>query len=489
MSNKALELARFYQLHMPAFASDCLHIRLEQGGIALFDFNDTQWDLHKRLEHQLGTRGKVRAIILKPRREGMSTYIGARFFHKTIYGDAINTRITTHLDDSTKALFRMVKLFHSHMPVELRPSSTEDSANSLAFKSNLSRYSLATAGTAEAGRGDLTHLFHGSEVSFWRNAESVAAASIETVGDAPGTEIVLESTGMPGTFFEELWYKSLKLDEYLNVFYPWYTSKRNRMVADGLVPTPEEKELLTTYPGMTLENLAFRRSRLALGSETVFRREYPATPADAFIADAALSFISPEIVEIAASRRHKPFSEMPLILGVDPSQTADGDHVGLCIRQGNSVEKLAKFRRETVQERADVIRTFFTNHGCDHMFIDQGGSGKEIYELLIQWGLDRTRMTLIPFGAKSSNKKLYPNKRVEMYSNARQWLIEEGKIPDDLEFKAELSLTKGVIDNNGQQVLEKKKDMRRSPNLADAFVLTFAYPVTSRQGKHRTGTY
>nr|WDY38252.1 large terminase protein [Caudoviricetes sp.] len=487
--SKAVELARYYQRHFPAFANDCLKIMLEESGLGPLSLNNTQSDLHSRLERQLNTKGKVRAIILKPRREGMSTYIGARFFHKTIYGNGLNTRITTHLDRATKALFKMVKTFHQKMPVELRPMSGEDSANSLTFPYSNGSYALSTARSSAAGRAELTHLLHCSEVAYWHDAEEVVSSTVETVGDKPGTEIIFESTGAPGTYFEELWAKSLGTEDYENIFYPWYISDRNTAPAVGLVPTAEEKELLKVYPAMTLENIAFRRAKLVLSSEAKFRREYPATPADAFTADADESFISPEIVEIAAHRKHEPFADDVRILGVDPSQTSGGDYCGLVLRHGNKVEKLAKFRRERVQERTDIIKRFFADNNCDHMFIDQGGSGKEIYDLLIEWGVPRPQITLVPFGASSSNKALYPNKRVEMYHLARNWLTEEGCIPNDMEFKAELSLTKSVIDNSGQEVLEKKKNMRRSPNLADAFVLTFAYPVKARNVKHRRGSY
>lgn len=488
--NPAIELAAYYRDHFRAFAFDCLHIALEAGGVGRLDFNPTQLELHRRLEEQRQLTGKVRAVVLKPRREGMSTYIGARFFHKTIFGDGIHTTITTHLDEATKTLFRMVKLFHAQMPAELRPAAGEDSANSLSFTANRSRYALTTARSTSAGRGSLAHLFHGSEVAYWHNAEDVVASVVETVGNQPGTEIIFESTGAPGTYFEDLWYKAVKGGGMMPVFFPWYESARNRADANGLIPDAAEKELLATFPGMTPENLAFRREKLTLSSEAKFRREYPATPADAFSADEKEAFIAPEIVERAAARRLEPFADLPRILGVDPSQTADGDFTGMCLRQGCRVLKVAKFRRETVQERADVIRRFFEQHRADHLFIDQGGSGKEIYDLLIQWGMGRNNLTLVPFGAKASNSRLYPNKRVEMYADARNWLIEEGSIINDLEFKAELSLTKAKINNNGQEVLESKRGMRRSPNLADAFALTFAYPVTARrQGNIFAGTY
>lgn len=484
--SKALELAQYYENHFPAFAHDCLQIKLEEGGLGPLSLNKTQWDLHNRLEAQLNVKGKIRAVILKPRREGMSTYIGGRFFHKTIYRKGMNTRITTHLDRATKALFKMVKTFHQRMPVELRPMSGEDSANSLSFPFSDGSYALSTARSSSAGRAELTHLLHCSEVAYWPDAEEVVSSIVETVGDKPGTEIIFESTGAPGTYFEELWTRSLSDDVYDNIFYPWYASDRNVADTEGLILRPEEKELIKTYPGMTIANIAFRRKKLITHSEVKFRREYPATPSDAFIADSGEAFISPEIVEIASHRKHEPFMDDIRILGVDPSQTEDGDFCGLVIRHGNKVVKLAKFRRARVQERTDVIRRFFEENGCDHMFIDQGGSGKEIYDLLIGWGMKRQQVTLIPFGMKASNSQLYPNKRVEMYYLARQWLEEEGAIPNDMEFKAELSLTKSVIDNSGQEVLERKKNMRRSPNLADAFVLTFAFPISKKKNKARS---
>lgn len=487
--SKAIELAEYYSKHLPAFAHDCLQIRLEAGGTGQLSFNRTQLDLHGRLEKQLGNFGRVRAVILKPRREGLSTYIGARFYHRTIFGDGIQTRITTHLDTSTKALFKMVKLFQSGMPDELRPTAGEDSANSLTFPRNLGAYALSTARSTEAGRGDLAHCFHGSEVAYWPNAEDVVAASVETVGDQPGTEIVFESTGAPGTFFEDLWSRSVAGDsDYLPIFYPWYLSARNTADTDGLILRPEEKELLSLYPGMTRENIAFRRGRLSLSSEAKFRREYPATPADAFIADSAEAFITPEVVQMARARKNYPFADWPRILGVDPSQSNDGDKNAMVLRHGNKIERIAQFSRETVHERADVIRRYFTEHGCDHMFIDQGGTGKEIYELLVKWGFPRQQMTFVPFGAKASDKH-YTNKRNEMYARLEQWLREEGDIPDEEGFAAELSLTRKEIDNNGREVLESKKQMRRSPNMADAAALTFAYPVTAKRNQHRTGTY
>lgn len=220
MSSKSLDLARYYSRNMPAFAYDLLKIRLESGGIAPFNLNKTQWALHEKLESQLSTAGKVRAIVLKPRREGLSTYIAARYFHKVLFGDGLKTLIVSHTADSTKVLFDMVRLYLDRLIPEFVPQTDNSSANRLTFRVSSGAYAVATAGNPEATRGSLAHLFHGSEVAYWRQAEDVVTASLETIGDCAGTEVVLESTGAPNTYFQELWDKAITGDSpFLPIFF------------------------------------------------------------------------------------------------------------------------------------------------------------------------------------------------------------------------------------------------------------------------------
>lgn len=475
-------LAEVYQRNLPVFCADLLKIKLEEGGLAPFFLNNTQLDLHNRLQNQLSKNGKVRAIILKPRREGMSTYIGARFYHKTIFNHAFQTYILTHHSKATDQLFNMVKIFQNEMLEEFRPQTEYSSKKELTFSQSKGGYSLATAGGTSGGRSEVAHCFHGSEVAFWANADEVASSALQIVGDMPNTEVILESTGMAGTYFQETWEKAVAgQSDYEPIFYAWYESDRNRADATGLILAPEEKELQRIYQGLDNENIAFRRLKLSTMSEAKFRREYPAVPADAFIADGSLAYISPETVEIARHRTNITKDYYPRLLGVDPSSTSTGDSCGMAIRVDDKVINISEFNRETVLERANVVFTYINKHNIDHTFIDAGGSGKEIFELLISWGLPRKNITLVYFGGKAQDNKLYPNKRNEMYSRMRNWLEQEGDIPNILRLKQELSITKEKVDSKGRYVLESKKDMRKSPNLADALALTFAHPVRIKQ--------
>jgi hypothetical protein len=65
----------------------------------------------------------VRAIILKARRLGISTYVGARFYQPLTLWLGRNAFILTHEDKSTQELFDLVKRIHEHMPLDYRPQT------------------------------------------------------------------------------------------------------------------------------------------------------------------------------------------------------------------------------------------------------------------------------------------------------------------------------------------------------------------------------
>lgn len=63
----------------PFFAAQCLKIRTKTGEVAPFVLNRPQVYAHGQIEAQRAKIGKVRAIFLKGRQEGMSTYTDGRF--------------------------------------------------------------------------------------------------------------------------------------------------------------------------------------------------------------------------------------------------------------------------------------------------------------------------------------------------------------------------------------------------------------------------
>ena len=78
-----------------------------------------------------------------------------------------------------------------------------------------------------------------------------------------------------------------------------------------------------------------------------------------------------------------------------------------------------------------------------------------------------------------SAKEQFMRLRDELWFRAREWFADlDCKIPDDGALIGELCAPTYTFSSNGKMIVESKADMKkrgqRSPDLADAFILTFA---------------
>lgn len=111
------------------------------------------------------------------------------------------------------------------------------------------------------------------------------------------------------------------------------------------------------------------------------------------------------------------------------------------------------------------------------IFVDTIGSGASVPSLAEKRGLK------IVMGAKASHKAVdseeYQNARAEWFFKMREALKDEGKLLNDDELIGELgAITYFINEQTGKLQIEAKKKIReslgRSPDIADAFALTFA---------------
>ena len=141
------------QAGFPAFAARNLHIRTKQGAIAPFRLNRVQRGLHARLEAQRAATCRVRALVLKARQPGVSTYVEGRFYWQVIRRKGVRAFILTHLRDATEAIFEMAERFHAHNPSASKPHVGASNAKELYFDELDSGYRVGTAGSKAIGRG------------------------------------------------------------------------------------------------------------------------------------------------------------------------------------------------------------------------------------------------------------------------------------------------------------------------------------------------
>ncbi len=122
-------------------------------------------------------------------------------------------------------------------------------------------------------------------MAFWQHDEKILAGLFQGISQAEGTEVILESTanGATGEFYR-LWKGAVAGEnEYLPIFLPWYmTSEYRREAPEGMELTEEEEKLQDLYD-LDLDQLYWRRLKIAEGGELKFKQEYPAHADEAFL--------------------------------------------------------------------------------------------------------------------------------------------------------------------------------------------------------------
>lgn len=220
-------------------------------------------------------------------------------------------------------------------------------------------------------------------------------------------------------------------------------------------------------------------------SEAVWKQEYLCD----FTASSENNLIPIEDALAAAGRhlRDEAYNFAPRILGVDVAWQG-GDRNVIVPRQG-----LASFKPHIypgLPEKvfaghvARAIEVFRNPNGtAPTVFVDTtGGYGGEVVSRLRDWG---HQVEPVVFSWKASDER-FGCLRDEMWFKMAGWL-KEAAIFNSPELIAELCAPTFSNDNAANKLkVESKDDIRaklnRSPDIADALALTFAFPVATPAG-------
>ncbi len=258
-----------------------LKIRTKEGEIVPFVWNDAQRMLHEAIEKQLAHAGWVRAIVLKGRQQGCSTYVAARFFKRVSTQFGKRCMILAHLDAATQNLFGIVNTFYDLSDSTLRPVAKHNSGSELSFAKLRSGYKVATAGSKNAGRSDTVQYLHGSEAAFWPNAESIMAGLGQTVPLTAGSEVILESTANGMTnLFRQMWALAVAGEsDFVPVFIPWFVQREYRRTVPARFELTDNDTRYMEAFGLDMEQMAWRQAKINTdfaGDDDWFNQEYPA---------------------------------------------------------------------------------------------------------------------------------------------------------------------------------------------------------------------
>ena len=492
------------------FSRNCLVLRDRAGTVRPFHMNRAQIYLHDRLEKQRQDKGHVRAIVVKGRQLGISTYLQGRNYHRLWAAKkALQAFILTHEQAATDNLFGMTQRFHDNMPPPVKPKTKAANAKELVFADTDCGYHVATAGTRSVGRSSTIQLFHGSEVAYWPNAEDHIGGVMQTVVTGHDTEIVLESTanGVGNVYHRMAMAAARGESEYEAVFIPWFWGED--YVEDCPADWQPSEEWLeyARINGLHWEQLywAYLKNRSVAQALSLpdtqpcwkFKAEYPATMDEAFQTSSA-SFIPGGSVMRARRPEAKIIGHGPVILGIDPARS--GDKVGVIDRCGRRMGERVCLRLDpggNSVHLAQQLSKIIDRIKPDVVNIDVGSDGGPVHDMLAEMGHSRVLVAVNfggrPIGQGPTGDRMYANRRAEMYDELREWLETEGgvQVPDDDGLHADLTAAEwgpGATRYNtsNQLILEEKDKIKArlggSPDLGDAAALTFATPLASGMG-------
>jgi len=490
--DSALRRLAFLRQNYPQFGDQALKLRDKGGKLAPLTFTPTQHIIHNAAEKQKAETGVVRAITLKYRRAGASTYILGRGYHRASMNHGVSVAIMAHLGSSVNALYRIVRRFQDNNP--FAPPLGTANIKGLEFDGMDSRYAIYSSETEDAGRGDEINFLHLSEAGVIDNLEEQMSGIGNCVSDMPGTEIWLEGTAKQpfGPFFERCMDCLKGASEYKLIFVPWNKDPGcySEPPADFELQQERDNEAfpseaeLHEINGLTLGQIYWRRRKMN-GPRNIIRwsREFPLSVADAFNAVEEDAFISP--VDVQRARNADILPHGAVVIGVDPASMG-GDRFTIAVRQGRKVKSVKYRTKVKFNEGLEWLKAVIEDQKPDRVFIDAGGGGNgdALSSALRDDPKYSTLIRPVNFGSTSQAKLRRPdkpgpkNRKAEMAWRVKEALqsVEGLDLPDEEEITADFCAPQiKFINQEGDFHLVPKAQLKgRSHDLFDAVGLTFA---------------
>jgi hypothetical protein len=314
---------------------------------------------------------------------GITTWIAARFFLRTITRPGTLTVQVAHTRTAAEAIFRSVQRMWENLPDELRLGPlvrSRANVRQMVFPKLDSEFRVVSACDEGAGRGMSVQNLHCSELSRWPGDAAGTLAGLRAAL-APGGELVLESTpnGAYGAFYNE-WAGAVDdkhQDGLVRHFLPWWMEPAyvGPEVPQGSFT--EEECVLVARHKLTAHQIGFRRAlerqfgalraqEFAEDAETCFR-----ATGDCYFEVAAIEQRLAELTEPCQTRRNGALqvycSAIPgrrYVVAVDTAGgAADGDFAAVQVVDLQTGKQCAELQQrlrpaELAQVSADLAREY-----------------------------------------------------------------------------------------------------------------------------------
>lgn len=252
---------------------------------------------------------RIQQLVLKHRKAGISTLYAAFDYWFMRFYDNFNLMVIADLASHTDNIVEMIKLFHD------RDECGNDSSNkkywvpkTVSMPKNkkglkLSNGSMLEQDTGEndnPGTSQTVNLCHMSENAKWRNPEDAETSLMNSMPRMGFACIFKESTAFGMNKFQDDCEKAWSgKSSWEFIFLTWLDMPDccdEVYVGEEILYSPEEQELLASYPKMRTGHIKFRRRQIELlGSIDKFKQDFPLNPREPFLVSGS-NFFNPQAV-------------------------------------------------------------------------------------------------------------------------------------------------------------------------------------------------
>lgn len=278
-----------------------LKISDKNGKIVPFKLNPQQKYLLKNLEKY--------NIICKSRQLGITSCSCAySIYLASVYSNTTCLLMSYSIDSAT-GIFEKLKQLYYDLPKAIQVPLDANNKKELKFI-NGSRIIVCTCGNKDAARGLTLRFVHLSEVAFMKDTVDKQILAIEQAL-TPNGIMVLESTAQGLNSFSEMFFKAERKENMYRPFffafcddkimfaeeYEQFTERYINM--HGAMPTMDEldeTEKSLIEKGCSIQQICWRRLKIANSSEELFNQEFPSSATVAFVTSAGNNIFNPQAI-------------------------------------------------------------------------------------------------------------------------------------------------------------------------------------------------
>ena len=362
-------------------------------------------------------------IVLKSRQLGLSVVCIAESIREVVTRDNCTCALISHNQSSCNAVFDKLKQQYNSLPDWLKPETVQNNRQALTFK-NGSSIICVTAGTKDILRGNtITGICHCSEIAFWTDIERHMKSLSQACSES--STLILESTANGFNRFSELYYQAKAKDNDFNgYFFNWINGRtlfqgqydiavKKYLNTHKALPTidemdMDEKQLIEM--GATVDQIIWRRGKIATEGLDTFHVEFPSTDDECFISTGCNVFDTAKIGKLLKNKFKDPIKEDKLIIrnelrpwikngslkiykqpvkdmrywiGVDCSEGVGLDSSTLFVLDRNG-DNVATFKNNKIKpyEFADICAYVGRYYNNGQLIVEKASGGHSVIERL-----------------------------------------------------------------------------------------------------------